>query len=154
MNRIRQSSLLPDSRKLKAKSYSRGVTLIDAVVGSALMLLVFVGISAAFQLSLDVVMNNRVRAGAIALMNERMEYLRSLSYTQIGVIGGIPAGNVPQVETVSKNNVTYTRRTSVLYSDDAGDGLGAADQNSIIADYKIIRVEVSWNLRQGERSVH
>ena len=146
-------------QKLRTTNYvlrtdSRGVTLIDAVVGSALMLLVFVGISAAFQLSLDVVTNNRIRAGAIALMNERMEYLRSLSYTQIGVIGGIPAGNVPQIETVSWNNVNYMRRTSVLYSDDPEDGLGAADENDIITDYKTIRVEVSWGSRQGERSVN
>src|SRR3989338_4525339 len=83
------------------RTSSRGVTLIDTVVGSALMLVIFVGIAGVFQLSIDVVLNNRARAGAIALGNERMEYLRSLSYGQIGVIGGIPAGNVPQEETVS-----------------------------------------------------
>ena len=117
------------------------------------MLVVFLGIAAAFQLSLDVVMNNKSRAGAIALVNERMEYLRSLSYTQIGVSGGIPAGIVPQEETVSWNGIEYTRRTSVLYSDDSGDGLGDLDENSIITDYKTIRVEVLWTARQGERSV-
>ncbi len=126
---------------------------MDTVIGSALMLIVFVGIAAVFQLSVEVVTNNRIRAGAIALANERMEYLRSLSYPQIGVIGGIPAGNVPQEETVSYNNVSYTRRTMVLYSDDPGDGLGAADQNSIIADYKTIRVEINWLSRQGERGL-
>ncbi|KKW30258.1 MAG: hypothetical protein UY74_C0046G0010, partial [Candidatus Kaiserbacteria bacterium GW2011_GWC2_52_8b] len=115
---------------------SRGITLIDALVGTALMLLVFVGIAGVFQVSLDVVINSKIRAGAIALLNERMEYLRSLSYTQIGVEGGIPSGIVPQVETVSWNGVNYIRRTSVLYSDDPGDGLGEADENGIIADYK------------------
>lgn len=145
--------LFSESRKLKAGSYSRGVTLIDTVVGVALMLLVFIGITAAFQLSLDVVTNNKIRAGAIALLNERMEYLRSLSYTQIGVEGGIPSGIVPQIETVSWNGANYTRRTSVLYSDDPQDGLGSADTNDIIADYKTIRVEVSWDSRSGERSV-
>ncbi|RJQ34891.1 carboxypeptidase regulatory-like domain-containing protein [Candidatus Parcubacteria bacterium] len=132
---------------------SRGATLLDTVVGTALMLIVFLGIAAAFQLSLDVVTNNKARAGAIALGNERMEYLRSLSYTQIGVEGGIPAGIVPQEETVSWNGIEYTRRTSVLYADDPGDGLGELDENSIITDYKTIRVEVSWTARQGERSV-
>ena len=132
---------------------SRGITLIDALVGTALMLLVFVGIAGVFQVSLDVVINSKIRAGAIALLNERMEYLRSLSYTQIGVEGGIPSGIVPQVETVSWNGVNYIRRTSVLYSDDPGDGLGEADENGIIADYKTIRVEVSWDSRQGERSI-
>src|SRR3972149_10171177 len=83
----------------------RGVTLIDTIVGSALMLIVFLGIAAAFQLSVDVVTNNKARAGAIALANERMEYLRSLSYTQVGVIGGIPAGNVPQEESVTLSDI-------------------------------------------------
>ena len=131
----------------------KGVMLLDVLIGTALMLLVFVGIASVFQLSIDVITNNRARAGAIALLNERMEYLRSLSYTQIGVIGGIPAGNVPQEEVVSLGDLSYTRRTMVLYSDDAADGLGGADQNSIIADYKTIRVEVIWLSRQGERSI-
>ena len=117
------------------------------------MLVVFLGIAAAFQLSVNVVTNNKARAGAIALANERMEYLRSLSYTQIGVIGGIPAGNVPQEDVVALNGVSYTRRTAVLYSDDPGDGVGVADANDIIADYKTIRVEVSWDSHGGERSV-
>lgn len=146
-------SLPPDSRKLKAESYSRGVTLLDTLIGSALMLVIFLGIVGVFQLSIDVVVNNKARAGAIALTNERMEYLRSLSYSQIGVIGGIPAGNVPQEETVVSNGIPYTRRTMVLYSDDAGDGLGASDTNGIIADYKTIRVEINWQSRQGERGV-
>lgn len=131
----------------------RGVTLIDTLVGSALMLVVFVGIAAAFELSVEVVSNNKARSGAIALANERMEYLKSLTYPQIGVVGGIPAGNVPQIETTKLNGVDYTRRTLVLYSDDPKDGLGAADSNNIIADFKTIRVEVSWESRQGYRSV-
>lgn len=134
-------------------TYSRGVSIIDAVIGSALMLMVFMTIAGVLQLSLDVVTNSRIRAGAIALGNDRMEYLRSLSYTQIGVEGGIPAGIVPQIETVSWNNVDYTRRTSVQYSDDPSDGLGGADTNGITADFKTIRVEVSWESRQGTRSI-
>ncbi|MHB1086713.1 MAG: carboxypeptidase regulatory-like domain-containing protein [Minisyncoccota bacterium] len=131
----------------------RGVTLIDTLVGSALMLVVFLGIAAAFELSVEVVSNNKARAGAIALANERMEYLKSLTYPQIGVEGGIPAGNVPQLESVALNGVSYTRRIFVAYTDDPKDGLGAADTNGIIADFKTIRVEVSWVSRQGERSV-
>ncbi len=132
---------------------SRGVTLIDTLVGSALMLVVFLGIAAAFQLSVEVVTSNKARAGAIALANERMEYLKSLTYPQIGVEGGIPAGNVPQIESLDLNGVDYTRRTFVSYADDPEDGLGEADINDIIADFKNIRVEVSWESRQGYRSI-
>ena len=49
--------------------------MLDTIVGSALMLVVFVGVAAAFQLSVGVVTNNKARAGAIALANERMEYI-------------------------------------------------------------------------------
>ncbi|MBP9757035.1 MAG: hypothetical protein KBD06_00385 [Candidatus Pacebacteria bacterium] len=135
------------------RPHTAGVTLIDTIVGTALMLVVFMGITAAFQLTVDVVSNSKARAGAIALDNERMEFLKSLSYSAIGVVGGIPSGIVPQTETVVLNGVTYTRRTLVYYSDDPADGLGVADTNNIIADYKTIRVEVSWRYKNSDRSI-
>ena len=49
-----------------------GVTLLDTLVGTSLMLVVFLGINAAFRLSVDVITTNKARAGAIALANERM----------------------------------------------------------------------------------
>lgn len=118
------------------------------------MLVVFVGIAAAFQLTVEVVSNSKARAGAIALANQRMEYLKSLSYGSVGVVGGIPSGIVPQLETTTLNGVQYTRRTLVYYSDDPADGAGASDTNSIIADYKTIRVEISWRAKNNsERSI-
>ncbi len=127
--------------------------MIDVVVASALMLLVFVGMFAAFQLSVDVMTNNKARAGAIALANERMEYVHSLAYSAIGTISGVPAGSIAQSEAVTMNAVPYTRRTTILYGDDPGDGSGSADNNHIPEDYKIVRVDVSWNSRQGARHV-
>lgn len=131
----------------------RGVTLIDTVFGTALMLLVFAGIIAAFRLSVDIVSNNKARAGAIALANERMEFLRSLPYSSLGVSGGIPSGTLAATETVSLNNISYTRRTFIAYADDAKDGTGGSDSNSITADYKVAKVEVLWVSRTGTRSV-
>lgn len=132
---------------------SRGVTLLDTLFGTALMLVVFLGVAAAFRLSVDVVSNNKARGGALALANERMEYLRSLPYAAVGTVGGIPSGSVPQSETVSMNGVTYVRRTFVAYGDDPRDGTGAADANGIPSDYKTIKTEVSWESRNGTRRV-
>ena len=132
---------------------SRGVTLIDTIVGSALMLVVFVGIAGVFQLSIDIVTNNKARAGAIALADDRIEYIRSLAYSSIGTAGGIPAGAIPQSETVVTNGVSYTRRTTVEYADDPGDGIGAADTNGITLDYKVARVDLAWESRAGTRHV-
>jgi len=136
-----------------ATSDSRGVTLIDTVISIGLMLLIFVGIFAAFKLSLDIVTNNKARAGAIALANERMEYIRSLTYSQVGTVGGIPTGIIPQTETIVLNGISYTRRTFIQYADDSGDGLGASDGNGITADYKALRSDVYWTARTGERHI-
>ena len=132
---------------------TRGVTLLDTVVGTALMLVIFLGIAAAFELSVDVVTNNKARSGAIALSNERMEYIRSLSYASVGTSGGIPSGSIPQSETVVLNGITYTRRTVVEYGDDPKDGTGAADTNGIPEDYKAVKVDVAWTSRTGVRHI-
>jgi hypothetical protein len=145
------SYVIHDTRRARASE--RGVTLLDTVVGSALLLVVFLGISATFRLSIDVVTNNKARAGAITLANEQLEYIRSLSYDAIGTEGGIPSGVISQSEALSHNGVSYTRRTTIQYADDPADGAGVADENAISADYKSARVEVSWTTRGNTRGV-
>lgn len=141
------------SSQLDACNCSRGATLLDVVVGSGLMIIVFTGIVGAFQLSVDAVSNNKARAGAIALANERLEYVRSLPYDSIGTVGGIPAGDLEQMATTSLNNVAYTRRTFISYEDDSADGTGGADTNGIVTDYKAIKTSVTWSSRQGTRTI-
>ena len=145
----------PGSSKLKAESYSpsRGITLIDTLVGVALMAIVFVGIASAFKLSVKIVTNNKARAGAIALADQRMEYIRSLSYSAVGTVGGIPSGLIPQNETVSFNGVKYNRRTYIEYGDDPKDGTGVSDSNSIVEDYKSVKVQVLWTEKSTKYNV-
>lgn len=116
------------------------------------MLVIFLGIAAAFKLSLDVVSTNKARSGAIALANERMEYVRSLTYSSVGTVGGIPSGSLAQSETISLNNTTYTRRTIVVYADDPADGSGASDTTGT-ADYKAAKVDVAWSSKTGTRHI-
>lgn len=136
-----------------ARTANRGMTLIDVVVGASLMLVVFIGVAGAFQLTVDVVTNNKARAGAIALGNERLEYLRSLPYASVGTVGGIPAGPVPQTEALTFNGIQYTRTVFVAYADDPKDGTGGSDTNGITADYKVVRVDLSWRGKNGIRHI-
>jgi type II secretory pathway pseudopilin PulG len=138
---------------MTARRNERGVTLLDTLVGIALMGVVFLGIGAAFRLSIDVITNNKARAGAIALVNERMEYIRSLGYTQLGTSGGIPSGALAQSENIVLNGITYTRRTVIEYADDPKDGTGGADTNGITADYKQVKVDVAWYSRPSVRHI-
>ncbi len=125
----------------------RGATLLDAVVGVSLMLIVFVGIAGVFKISIDVVLNNKARTGALALAQEQIEKVRALEYFSVGTQGGIPSGTLAQIQTVNLNGITYTRRTLIRYYDDPLDGIGAADTNHITADSKEVKVEVSWSTR-------
>lgn len=126
---------------------------MDALVGSALLVIVFMGMYAAFQLSIDVVTNNKARAAAIALANERMEYVRSLTYSLVGTSGGIPSGSIAQNESITYNGINFTRRTFIQYADDPVDGTGASDTNGIIADYKIVKIDVYWTSHNRERHI-
>lgn len=130
----------------------RGMTLIEAVVGSAVMLIVFLAIFAAFQISIDLVFSTKAATSGTALVNERMEYIRGLSYDAIGTVGGIPAGSIPQVEQTMLNGIPYTLETLVQYVDDPVDGLDALDETGVTADYKIIRVSANWMVRNLPRT--
>ncbi len=131
----------------------KGSSLLDVIVGSAIMLVVFSGFLAVLQVGTKLSYDNKARVGATALANERMEYIRSVAYNDIGTVGGIPAGNLEQLETVSLNNLDFTRRTLVQYVDAPQDGLGNDDENGITADYKRARVEVSWTSHNNTKQV-
>ncbi len=130
----------------------RGMTLIDVIVGVALMLMVFLSLFAAFKLSIDLVHNTKAKAGAIALMTAKMEYVRGLPYENVGTVGGIPAGPLEQLEQQTLNGITYTVRTLIQYVDAPEDGLGGSDTNGITADYKSVKIETLWIIRGQSRS--
>lgn len=128
------------------------MTLIDVIVGVAIMLLVFLAIFGAFKLSIELVFSTKAKTGAVSLLTERMEYLRGLPYSEVGTVGGIPAGDIPQLEQVSLNGTTYTLRTLVQYTDAPEDGLDEDDENSVTADYKTVKVEALWSIKGSSRS--
>lgn len=142
------SSSLVDAYRCR----EQGTTLIDVVVGVALFLVVFVGFFGVFRLAISFVSGTKAQTGALALANEQMEFLRSLPYDAVGTVGGIPAGNIQQIDEIVFNDVAYTRRTFVQYVDAPEDGLDIDDENAITADYKIAKIEVTWTLQQGLRS--
>ncbi|MBU4223908.1 prepilin-type N-terminal cleavage/methylation domain-containing protein [Patescibacteria group bacterium] len=126
------------------KSQNKGFSLIETLVGMALILVVFVGIFGVFQLAIKIVNKSKAKVGALALANERIEFIRNLPYNSVGTLGGIPPGNIPQTENISLNDINYTRRTIIQYIDDPKDGLDAIDENGITTDYKVAKVEVTW----------
>ena len=127
------------------RNKNRGMSIVEVIIAIAIMALVFGGLLAFFQTAVKLIGSSKSRAGAVALANERLEYLRSLPYASVGTLNGIPAGNIPQNSTTTLNGVTYNERILIEYFDSPDDGEGAADVNGILADYKRAKVEYSWD---------
>ncbi len=131
----------------------RGMTLIDVLVGSAVAVVIFLGIFTILQASASITGASASKATALALANARIERLRALPYASIGTVGGIPSGAIPQDETITSDGVPYEIRTFIAYYDDAKDGSGASDSNGIQADYKRAKVTVTYSTQNGEKEV-
>lgn len=130
-----------------------GMTLIDVVVGTALLLVVFLALFGALRASLSLSAIDQAEATAVEVANTEMEYLRGLNYDALGTQGGIPAGNVPQNATSTVDGASYGVHTYIGYYDDPADGLGANDTNHITTDYKKAVVTVSYTAGGFPRSV-
>jgi len=129
------------------------MSLIDVIVGSALILIVFLALLGLLRSSLLVSSSAKAKAGATAVASTQMEYIRSLSYDSVGTIGGIPAGPVAQFATTTLNGIPYGVRTFVEYVDDPKDGSGSGDSNGIPTDYKRVRITTTYIFREEEREV-
>ena len=125
----------------------RGFSLVEILIVSSIMLVVFGGLLISFRYSLELISHSRAKLTALTLANDSMEYIRSLSYNAVGTVSGIPSGLLPQVSTTSLNGIVFTKRVLVEYIDDDADGLGAADSNGITTDYKQAKVTLEWAVR-------
>ena len=141
------------SIKYYKRNTERGTSFIDIIIGLALVALVFWGIAGTFILAINLISTMKAKTGALTLATEQIEFLRSLSYDNVGTIGGIPSGSVAQDDSIELNGISYTRRTLIQFVDSPKDGLGAADVNGITADYKSVKVELRWNVRGSIRSL-
>jgi prepilin-type N-terminal cleavage/methylation domain-containing protein len=134
-------------------THARGFSLIELLVVAAIMALFIGGLFVTIQTSLKLVAESRARMSALSVANDRLEYIRSLSYNAVGTVSGLPAGNIPQVSTSSLNGFQFTERTLIEFIDDPADGLGVSDSNSITTDYKRAKIEISWTMRDETRTV-
>lgn len=130
----------------KKNYYSqRGQGYIEIIIGLAILLILFHAFASLIIATYELLGNSRTRITARHLTVSRMEELHNLPYDSLGVTGGIPPGDIPQLETVNRNGMDYSLRTSVIFIDDSFDGLAPSDSSP--ADYKRARVDVSWTGR-------
>lgn len=121
----------------------KGTTLIDVLIGTALVLIFFLGVFGLYELGLKVSYQSQHRTIATGIANEYMERTRNLSYGDIGVIGGYPDGKFEPFKLLVRNNNEYEVSVDVHYVADPADGTGQPD-DSCPNDYKRVTVSVGW----------
>jgi len=134
-------------KKIKIKN-KKGFTLIDVLIGTFLVLIVFSGIFSVFQFGLKVTGQSKNRIVATAIVNGEIEKVRNLPYASVGIQGGFPSGLLLATETVSRNETQYTIDRRVDYVVDPADGIAFPDDDCP-NDYKRAEIKVSWQGRFG-----
>ena len=118
---------------------------MDVLVGTALVLIVFLGIFEAYQLGMKVILLSRNKITAVSIATHRLEEIRNLPYSSVGTVGAVlpyAEGVLESATTTFLNNVTYQVTTTVKYISDEADGTGASDNCDL--DYKRVEVRVGW----------
>lgn len=126
----------------KMKSF----TLIEVLIGVFLILIVFLGIFAAYQLGLKVVGLSERKITATQIAQGELEKIKNLPYQEIGIIGA----SLPEAKGILErqtkkilNGVEYTIERKVKFVVDAADGNFLDDPCDW--DYKKVEIKVSWS---------
>lgn len=125
--------------------FKNGFSLLEVIITVGILLLGTVAVLNLFNLVIKMNWENKARVGAIELANKKIEIARNLPYDQVGTVGGVVSGVIPENETVSLNGIEYNVYTNVTYVDDPFDGTWESDPvDTLTNDYKRILVRVSW----------
>ena len=120
-----------------------GFTLIETLIGIAILAIVMLGIYGIFQGSLRMVNSSRARLTAQMLVNQKLEEARNIPYNKIGTVGGIPSGTITEETEITRNGINFTVKTTVVYIDDPFDGISPDD--TLPNDYKRVKVKADWS---------
>lgn len=125
-------------------SRRRGFTLIESLVGAAVFVVISLSVFQTFAKVFEVARLSHSKIVATALANEQFEIARNLPYSDVGVISSIPAGKIPQNQTLVRDGITFNVKTTIRNIDDPFDGTIAGIPNDLSpADYKLVEIEIS-----------
>ncbi len=120
----------------------RGTSFIDLLVSMGIIAVLFGGVYLIYFSVITAVANISVRTAATSAISGEMEMIRNLPYDSVGTVGGVPAGLIPQSQTVSVGNYAFLLETTVRNIDDPFDGtVNSVPADTAPADYKLVAVE-------------
>jgi prepilin-type N-terminal cleavage/methylation domain-containing protein len=122
----------------------RAFTLIETLVGVTVFLVIATSIYQAYVSLFSFISLNQYKVLALNLANEQFEIIRNLSYSNIGIPGAIPNGQIPHIQTLERGGVNFTVTTTIRNVDLPFDGLIGETPNDLSpADNKLVSVEIT-----------
>jgi prepilin-type N-terminal cleavage/methylation domain-containing protein len=132
-------------------STKKGFTLIEVLVATLLISIVFTGIFSGFQLVVKVVAQSKAKTQAVYLASQKIEEMRGLNFSEI----------ITNQENITINGVNYNIEMLVEDFDDCADGtIEGLDcsrdpvlPDTAPNDYKKIKVRVIWQSFFGGEAI-
>lgn len=126
------------------KINQKGFTLIEGLVAVAVFAIIVIGVYQTYQKAMELVKISRLKVTAVALANEQFEIIRNMSYSDIGISGGVPVGNIERNKTITRDNSKFEVVTTIRNIDDPFDGtIGGIPNDLAPADYKLVAIDIS-----------
>ncbi|RJQ28790.1 carboxypeptidase regulatory-like domain-containing protein [Candidatus Parcubacteria bacterium] len=126
------------------KFRTSGLTLIELLLATGLVVIIFGGIALSYSSILDSVTSTELRTAAATVIGREVEIIRNLAYEDVGIVGGAPSGVIPVHQTSTWNQVEFLLTTVIRNIDDPYDGtLTGSPADTAPADYKVVEIEAS-----------
>ncbi len=118
--------------------------LVELLVGVAVFTVISLSVYNAYTSIFNSVYLSRARLDAVDLINEQLEIVRNLPYSDVGVQGGIPNGVMLHSQTLNRGQSVFEVTTTVRNIDDPFDGiLGEIPNDLSPADFKLVEIEIN-----------
>ncbi len=107
----------------KRASAVAGFTLIETIVAVGIFAIFAMGIYSGIQFVFQLVYNSRVRIIETSILNEQIESIRNISFYDVGIVNGSPAGLLERVVTTTRNGISFEITRTIRNIDDPFDGV-------------------------------
>src|SRR3989338_3680141 len=111
------------------RNHATGFTLIESLVVIGIFMIFAGGIYFTYSNLLEIIVDAKIKAAAIQLVEEEIELVRNLKYEDVGIIGGYPVGKLRAEKTILYGQLLFTLKSFVKRIDDPFDGTLGGNPN-------------------------
>lgn len=129
------------------KQKNRGFSFIELIVGVTVLTVIIISVYSAYTSIFDIIYTSRAKIDAVDLVDEQLEIVRNMPYSEVGIANSIPVGVLTHVKTLIRDSNQFTVTTTVRNVDDPFDGTVGGTPNDLSpADYKLVEIDIDCAL--------